>query len=208
MVAYGRLQTPRAPTGQVASGSVWRDRQHPATMAMPVSEWAAVTSATCSAMAAAAAWWSVRQGRSQWLAAQSPTLLLQVQDNERESRIELHIANAGSGLAHSLRVCLAHGDEFIEGYAGPNLGGILRPDETRVIATDLAARDVTPFGVVTCIDSVGRVHSFDLAGARRRMRGADSAYGDPIKAFQRHYRSMELPATRVPARALRKTPSP
>jgi hypothetical protein len=175
-----------------------------------VQDWAPVASTALAAAAAAAAWLNVRQSRRHWLDAQRPVLVPQVVDNETETRIELAILNAGPGAARGVRFCLVLGGEFVAGYAGPNLGALLRTDESRTIKTQLSDRGASPACVTTCLDSVDRVHVFDLHGGHiiHSPRAVDQASGDPVVAFRAVYPDIDLDEmTQVGGAAARKDPA-
>ncbi|HEU4973982.1 MAG TPA: hypothetical protein VFT50_02750 [Baekduia sp.] len=175
-------------------------------------DWAPVASTSFAAVAATVAWANVRQSRRHWLLAQQPALVPQVVDHTAEARIELHLLNAGAGSARGLQFCLVLGDEYVAGYAGPNLGGLLKSDETRVVKTQLTARTGSPLCVVTCLDSVGRVHVFDLQD-RHEILGTGRSHelkSDPIHQFARRYPDTDVrEMTKVAGAALaKKTKSP
>jgi hypothetical protein len=151
-----------------------------------------------AALAAAASWASVRLNRKQWLLAQQPFLSVQL-EIENGERI-LKILNAGAGPARGVRFCLATGDEFASGYAGPQYGGLLHPGKRAEIVLDLEAnRDDSIRGVAVCWDGVERIHSFGAKAEhsirRRRRRGRGDGT-DPEEAFRKRYGSDALAGLR------------
>jgi len=151
---------------------------------------ATVTSVALAAIAAIASWASVRLNRRQWLLAQQPILSAQM---ERQGSGEVHllILNAGAGPARGVRFCVAVGDKFVSGFAGPQYGGYLRPGDRAVVVLELeAGRGEQANGVVMCWDAIGRVHRFTMHGEHkvlRQRRGVTEQMTDPQAAYRELY---------------------
>lgn len=131
-------------------------------------DWAALGSAVMAAIAALAAWASVVQSRRLQLASVRPYLngqLIQVGSGP----INFAVQNAGAGPARGPGFCIIVGEEYVRGYAGPNMGGFFKPGDSRTVKTDFSGGQATePIGVLCCWDTAGNFHVFDLATGKMR----------------------------------------
>lgn len=158
-------------------------------------EWIALAGAVFAALAACASWASVRLSRRQWLGSQEPHLLIQLVIERGGERV-LNILNGGPGPARGVRFCVAAGDEFASGYAGPQFGGWLPPGERAQIVLELTA-SVGPkmCGVAVCWDGAGRVHQFTDSGrhtAISRPKHPAEAASDPEATFRAVFGDTDL----------------
>jgi hypothetical protein len=135
-----------------------------------VRDWAPAASAGFAFLAATASWASVRLNHRQWRQSRMPNVHAQMWHKQKTNRIELVILNAGPGVARGVGFCVVLGDEYVAGFAGPNMGGFLNPGERVVVETDFTAGNVTKYeGVVTCDDVLGRFHSWAIHPVRHRV---------------------------------------
>jgi hypothetical protein len=68
---------------------------------------ATVATAAFTAVAAGAAWWSVRQGQRLWRTAQEADLVVQILQNTQAGATDLVIPNVGGGVARGVAFALA-----------------------------------------------------------------------------------------------------
>jgi len=128
--------------------------------------------------------------RRQWLLSQQPYLRIQLLVEGNGDRV-LKILNAGPGAGRGIRFCLAAGEEFVSGYAGPQFGGLLNPGERAEVLVDLKATAKNPLqAVATCWDGADRIHKFsahDDHRMRRKPRRRLIEATDPERAFEEIY---------------------
>jgi hypothetical protein len=149
--------------------------------------WVALGSTIFAALAAGASAVSVWLNRRQWLASQEPFLLLQLGIEASGERV-LNILNAGPSSARGLRFCVAAGEEFAAGYAGPQFGGYLAPGERAELVLGLTAEGKEKMrAVAVCWDGAGRIQRFNDGGEREILRPSKSSAevaSDPEAAFR------------------------
>jgi hypothetical protein len=139
-------------------------------LATNIFEWASAFSAVFAACAAAASWAAVRINFVQWRTSRLPDLRIQAWHREKTGKIELVILNAGAGVARGVGFCVAYDNEYVAGFAGPNLGGFLSAGERVVVVTDLTpGSSVAYHGVVTCDDVTGYFHSWSIHPVAHRV---------------------------------------
>jgi hypothetical protein len=155
-----------------------------------VPAWLSLVGLAFAALAAGASWASVRLNRRQWLLSQQPFLRLQLLVEPSGDHV-LKILNAGPGSARGVRFCLAAGEEYVAGYAGPQFGGFLDAGDKAEVVLDLQATRNDPLqAVAVCWDSVERIHRFsahDDHFVRRGPRRSPLTASDPEKAFLEIY---------------------
>lgn len=161
--------------------------------------WVALASTIFAALAAGASAVSVLLNRRQWLASQEPFLLLQLGVESNGERV-LNILNAGPSSARGLRFCVAAGDEFAAGYAGPQFGGYLAPGERAELVLDLTAEGSEKMrAVAVCWDGAGRIQLFTDSGEREALRPSKTSpetASDPEVAFRSIFGASSLQGLR------------
>jgi len=136
-------------------------------------DYVASASAMFAAIAAGAACFSVRQSR--FLQESSIRPYLNGQMTQRgNGPLEFAIQNVGAGPARGVGFCVLIADEYMRGYAAPNMGGIFKPGDRRVLASKFSGRGQgTIEGVLVCWDVGGGFHIFDLeTGEQKSWRPA------------------------------------
>lgn len=166
-------------------------------------EWAQVLSAVFAALAALAAWASVRQGQRIWRSSLLPELHAQglfVRDNPFGPRMAYVVHNAGGGLAKGALFLFAEGNAYVAGAVGD---GFIRPDESCRIETDMQrAKDgqVSAVGVVSCRDTNEISWAWDTRGNRRQLQRWKARWRPPKEPlsmreiFERFYPDVDLDA--------------
>lgn len=132
-----------------------------------IADYAAVGSAIFTACAALIALLSVRQSRALQELSVRPYLNGQLVQSQKQP-LDLTVQNVGAGPARAVGFCVLLGNEYLRGYAAPNMGGIFKPGDRAVIATTFSGIDSEPAGVLTCWDSNEGFHVFDFATGRRK----------------------------------------
>ncbi len=162
-------------------------------------EWAPVASAALSAVAALAAWAAVRLNWKQWRASQTPELRGQAVHRQKTDELKFTILNGGAGAARGVGFCVAVGEEYVAGFADPNMGGFLNPGERVTVTTQLTpGEESTVRGVVTCDDVAGYYHSWSIHPVRHRvwrttfLRRPLKEYPSGKEALQHHHPDINL----------------
>lgn len=134
-----------------------------------VLTWAPVASAAAAAIAAFASWRSVLQSRRLWLAGLLPDLAIQVTETVASGETQIHVVNAGNGLARNVQFFVIDGNEVAEGTVPPN--GFLRGGQEVTLKTGFKPK---PGGkstaIVACEDREGRIHAWSGPSGHKSWR--------------------------------------
>jgi hypothetical protein len=172
-------------------------------------EWAQVAGAFFAAVAAGAAWASVRHGQRIWRSSLLPALHVQgvfVSYGFRGERMRYVVQNAGGGLAKGTMFLFVEGDAWVCGALGD---GFLQADEKLTVETAMerAKGNDTAIGVVMCRDTDETSWAWDMRGNRRPLQRWKSRWRRPVEplsvleVFQTFYPEVDLGArTQVGAR--------
>jgi hypothetical protein len=131
-----------------------------------VLTWAPVVSAAAGGLAAVASWRSVLQSRRLSLQGLLPELAIEVTEDITTGRTDIHIENAGSGIARRVMYYVVDGDEV-------TIGGMpfIRAGEGATLETGFVPKhDKRCQAVVMCDDREGRVQAWSNKGGHRSWK--------------------------------------
>jgi hypothetical protein len=132
-----------------------------------ITDYAAVASAIFAACATFIALLSVRQSRGLQELSVRPYLNGQLIQSGNQP-LDFAVQNVGAGPARAVGFCVVLRNEYLRGYAAPNMGGLFKPGDRAVITTTFSGGGSEPAGVLTCWDSNEGFHVFDFATGRRK----------------------------------------
>jgi hypothetical protein len=130
-----------------------------------VLQWAAVASAAFAAVAALASWAAVWQAREISLSTQLPKLHIVVSENIDTGEIRVHIANDIGGLARDVAFAVVAGGQSCFGSLPPT--AMLQPGDSATLVTPLRTSSREIPAIVSCRDSLGRLHVWAVDGKHR-----------------------------------------
>lgn len=135
---------------------------------LSLTEWASLGGLFFAAAASAIALWTALQNRALIRAALLPRLTTSLAESA-STHPQLHISNAGGGLALNIRFVWARGGYCVDGEGGVRT--FLKPGDTIEIAAAVP-RSEPWWGVVSCEDVDGNLYAWSYDGhsafARRR----------------------------------------
>ncbi len=143
---------------------------------------------------------AVRLNYRQWRVRRLPDLRAQLWT--RSTGIQLLILNAGAGVARGVGFCVVCCDEYVAGFAGPNLGGFLNPGERVAVDTDFSGGATSYKGVVTWDDVLGYYHSWSIHPITHRLwrtailRRPRKEYPSGEAVMKHHHPEIDLAALR------------
>jgi hypothetical protein len=139
-------------------------------LGLDTSEWATVASTAFTALAAGAAWATVRQSARERREARIPALHVEVTEDLDSGAIGFHIENYGGDLAKLVSFVVVEGTQVAAGFLPP--AAILRSGEGATMRTALASTGSHQAkAVVICHDAAGRyVHAWDVTGQHKQWR--------------------------------------
>jgi hypothetical protein len=130
-------------------------------------DYIALASTAFAAIAASVACFSVRQSRLLQEGTIRPYLNGQM-TQAAVGPLQLAVQNVGAGPARGVGFCVLIGDEYMRGYAAPNMGGIFKPGDREVLTSEFSGGAPGSIeGVLTCWDVGGGFHVFDLATGKQ-----------------------------------------
>jgi hypothetical protein len=136
-------------------------------------DYIALASTAFAAIAAAAACFSVRQSRILQEGTIRPYLNGQMTQTAH-GPLRLAVQNVGAGPARGVGFCVLIGNEYMCGYAAPNMGGIFKPGERDMVTSKFSGNSQGSIGgVLTCWDVGGGFHVFDLATGEQNSWRSD-----------------------------------
>jgi hypothetical protein len=130
----------------------------------------AVVAACAGAFAAAAAWVNVWIGRRQWLWTQRPNLRVVAIESNEGPHIDVHITNAGPGVAIDPAWAIVLDNEWTGGWASPSRMSLLSGESIRAKAGFSRSDVERSIFVLLAVDSVGVAHLWDRHGNHRVLR--------------------------------------
>ncbi len=131
-------------------------------------DYLALATTVFAAVAAGTACLSVRQSRLLQESTIRPYLNGQMTQTAH-GPLQFAVQNVGAGPARGVGFCVLVGDEYMRGYAAPNMGGIFKPGDREVLTSKfsgVAAGSIE--GVLTCWDVGGGFHVFNLATGEQK----------------------------------------
>ena len=141
-------------------------------VALTTAELASVISASAAAIAALGSWAAVRQTRKAARDATLPSLHGQVLVGQ-EGLLEVHIHNAGRGVAKGVLIGLVAEDSHVMGALGT---GFLPGGESVFVQTGIPTPSIEhlarekPKGVLICRDISENSYAWNLVGERKVLR--------------------------------------
>lgn len=135
------------------------------------TDYVPLVAAIFSAVAAGASWAAVAQTRRQWRRSEKPSLHGQGSYSQQNARVEFAIANSGPGIARGVGFAFVYGDAWVRGFPRtPTPGFLLGGEQTLIHIPVPQAGQSNAQGVVTCQDSSGNLHAWNLIGDHKEWK--------------------------------------
>ncbi len=126
--------------------------------------------ATAAAIAAGGSWASVLLLRAESSRAQEPHLFAEMHVRFASNKLELFVSNAGPGTAFQPIFAIATRGAWSAGDVAPPVAHLSTGQTKRVdIELPALAPDQEIVGIAACLDSRGRLHTWDLTSRRRKV---------------------------------------